>query len=371
MSSNDTTHARWREFARSLVRLENQNWDFSSGLRAAVIILIPLAVGVWGRVPLYGVLATLGALNLLMVTAPKPGVTKLRILGLACLTNAIAFAAGTLVATLPDLLEAPFVVIGVALALLLGADRDRVQLALITAVLFVLGIGLPGASANATPIRLVLVALGGGWALLAVLLTRRLAPWSGPSSLPSATDAAAVASSVSRLELVAYEMPVALAVGAGFLLGVELGLPRDFWIMLTVLVALRLDILSTLAYSTMRILGTVGGATVALVISIATANGWLLGVALAVAVTLMAASRAVNYIIFAFTLTIFVILLLDLVFAGGPYFAEVRILDTVIGGGIALLTGSLLWLATNARTQKRRIDPRLASTKTSTLSSTP
>lgn len=364
MSSTEATSVGWTEFARRLVRVESDRWDFACGARAVMIILVPLIIGLWTHLEADGVLTTLGTLNLLMVTAPRPTVTRLRVLGLACVVNAVAFAAGTFIATLPELFAAPFVVLGVALALLLGADRERVQVALIAAVVFVVGVGLPDASLSVLLPRFVFIAVGGAWACAAIIFTR----W-----YPRPTDASTGQSKPTESpnqhrvlfrELLPHVAPVALAAGFGFLIGAELHLPRDFWIMLTVLVALRPDLYSTFAYASMRILGTIGGATVALVISTATNDVWFLGAALAAAGLVMFASRSVNYIVFAFALTIFVILLLDLAFAGGPYLAQLRILDTVIGGVLALVTGSLLWLAETRRARRKRSGSRSDATGT-------
>jgi uncharacterized membrane protein YccC len=141
-----------------------------------------------------------------------------------------------------------------------------------------------------------------------------------------------------RIHLVAMGATIAL----GFVVGMTLGLPRDYWIMLTVLAALRIDFAGTLAFSTARILGTVIGAAIAFYVTEFTGNLLVQISLLGVFLVLCYATRPVNYTFYAIWVTLTIIVLLNLVYSGGPGFAVDRILDTIIGGALALLVAIVL-----------------------------
>jgi hypothetical protein len=329
-----------RAFLRDLVRSRPEAFDPWFGLGAAGVILAPLALGTLLGAGTAGVLVTLGALNLFLAALPRPHRSPDRLIALAAITNAVAFGAGGLVATLPVALELPCVAAGLTLPLLMGRNPWWEGLGVAAAVMFAVGVGLPVVGTGSAPLRAAAMLLGGAIGLLGWLALMRRAP-----AVRAREDPTPLIEPGMRVPLRAvayYDLVVGLTAAAGFAIGIGLGLERDFWIMLTVLVALRPRFAVTLAYSVARILGTVLGASLAFVVTEYTANFAVLFAVLAFSAAVTIATRPVNNAFYAIWLTLFVIGLLNIVYTGGPGFAVTRILDTGIGGALAIAAGLLL-----------------------------
>jgi hypothetical protein len=321
--------------------------DLLGGLRSAAFVVAPLLLLHALGYTLVAVVVSLGALNLSMVEAAPPARTRMRVLVLSALTNATAFAGGTIVAN-----GGWFAVVAVAVAvwagLLLALDPELKNTGLITAVMFVVGVGLPGGGVANAEVRFPLLLVGGGFALAGILLQRfvidpRRSPapsWRTPVSAPVAP---------SQYAIIENSAAVAVTAALGLALALALGLERDFWVMLTVLVALRLDFSDTISYAWMRVVGTIGGAILASAVALATDNATVLALVLTAACVATFATRNVNYTIYAIALTTYVILLLNLLYSGGPELAATRVLDTLIGGSLACATGALLFLLHRSR----------------------
>ncbi|HTW55991.1 MAG TPA: FUSC family protein [Thermoplasmata archaeon] len=327
-------------FWRNLVRVRPERFDLHLGLRGAVLVLAPLIVGYLLGLVEACVLVTLGALNLLFVEAPGPEFTRARTLAVACVTNTVGFAAGTLAARAPLPVELPLVGAAVAFALLGARWPEWQNVSFIGAVMVVIAVGIPVTNLAGEGLRPFAILLGGLFALSGITIYRA----ASGSPRPPPYDPAPADRPPPWRRVVLHAGVVGTTVAVGLLVGGLLGLPRDYWIMLTVIVALRFDLATTVAYSAARIFGTVGGAAVAFVVTDATGNPWLLFPLLAAAATLCLATRAVNYTVYAVWVTLTVIVLLNLSYAGGPRLAVTRVVDTVIGGGLALLAALVLWI---------------------------
>ncbi len=330
-----------RAIAEDTRHFRPQELDLASGVRTAAFVLVPLLVGLAVGSPEGGVIGTLATLNLFMVDAPGAPTTRPRLLAAAVLANAVAFSAGTVVSVAPELVAVPLLGAGVLVCLLVGARGGRAQLGLIAAVLLVIAVGLPGGSASAAGIRLGLVVAGSVWGLLGAMVPRWFPRWRAWS--PAIVPPSPPRYPGAGLSWLGFPVVVAATVSFALFLGLRLGLVRDFWVMLTVLVALRPDLAHTFSFAVARILGTVLGASIAYAITTEISSLAVLLVLLAVSATVMFATRTVNYVIFASALTVFVILLLNLTFSGGPSLALLRVFDTVLGGTLAVAAGVLLW----------------------------
>ena len=336
-----TTEERSPAFAERLVRLDTRALTLPLGVLYAALVVLPLVIGFLLGLAEASVLVSIGALNLLLVGVPYPGKTSARVLAVACGTNALAFGAGTIVGLVPRLLEVPFVALGIFVALWGTRHHRWENVSFFAAVMFVFAVGVPPTTAWGVVLRPSAVLLGGIWALamleLVSLLLPRLSidlsepPGDGPPSAGQPTFA-----------VTGHIAAVAVTATLGFLVGLQLGLPRDYWIMLTVLVALRPDLASTYAYSMARILGTIVGAAAALLITTLTADPRILFPVLAVTTGLCFATRGVNYLVYSVWITLTVILILNLVYSGGPTLAIARVIDTVLGGALALVAALVL-----------------------------
>jgi uncharacterized membrane protein YccC len=346
--------SRWEEFFHGLVRVRADRLDLRRGIRCGLVVLIPVVVGYFTGLVEAGVLVTMGALNLFFVEPARPGRIESRLLIAAVFVNAAGFGAGTLVALLPRLSEAPLVAVGVAAALLPSVSPRWQGVSFIAAVMFVLPLGIPPTTLLGVALRPLAILIGGAVALIVVLFERTVplpravpAPLCGPSetSMPA----------VDWRAMSVHAAVVGVTAAVGLLIGFELRLPRDYWVLLTVVVALRIDLASTLSLSTARILGTVAGATVAFGVTLFAPSPWILFPVLAAVTGLAFASRGVNYIVYALWVTITIIVLLSLAYAGGPSLAVVRVEDTVIGGALALVASFLLWALVHEGRRPREV----------------
>jgi uncharacterized membrane protein YccC len=116
-----------------------------------------------------------------------------------------------------------------------------------------------------------------------------------------------------------------------------LAIPNGYWVAMTALLLMRPDFQDTLQRSLGRIGGTLLGAIIATVLSAVLAPG---PVALAVLVALFAflayGTLRLNYGVFSFFLTAYVVFLLALAGLGERQVAGERVISTLIGAAFAL-----------------------------------
>ena len=144
---------------KEVTRLDWQNFDLAHGFRASVLVAAPAALGFAVGQPQW-VLATIGALFVTNTEGPNSARLPLPALLLACFTEPIAFGVGTL-AGLNEFLAVPLVGVGVSVCLMASSDQEYVLVGKFTAILFAVGVGLPGGSVPAASQRLWLSMVGG------------------------------------------------------------------------------------------------------------------------------------------------------------------------------------------------------------------
>jgi hypothetical protein len=335
--------------------VDGDRFDVTYGARAALFTVVPLFVGLAVGAVEVGVLVALGALNLLLVQAPRPGRTPFGVLGLAVVTNTTAWAAGMAVGTLSGPLEWGLVGVGVFVVMLAKRYSLFNQLALVTAVMFVVAAGLPGGWDAIAP-NTVLILIGGTWGLFGGVLPSYIRWVERP--LPASAHLSP-AERVSVRTTVSYSVAVAVTVALGLATGQLLGLPRDYWVMLTILAAFRPELADTFDFAAMRMIGTVAGAGLVFALTLEVTNDWILSAVIVVAAALTFAVRAVNYALYSVFLTIFLILLLSLAYHAGPSFAVIRVVDTVVGGAFAVAAGLVLSLG--RRRERSELQPPRSS----------
>jgi uncharacterized membrane protein YccC len=330
-----------RAFAHELVHLEPARLDLRRGVLGASLVLIPLVIGFALGLAEASVLVTIGALNLLLVQLPTPAATRWRVLMVGVVANTVAFGAGTLVGLAPVTLEIPLVAVAILFTLLGTRNPEWEGASFIAAVMFCFAVGIPPTTLAGVVLRPAAVLLGGTWTLAVLSVVQLLWP-RFPSGVEKPSSAIRVHPEARMGPVLTHSTVVAVTVAAGLLVGVGLGLPRDYWIMLTVLVALRVDLASTVNFAAARIAGTVAGASVAFVVTTWTASPWILFPILALTTAFCLATRGVNYAVYAVWITLTVILLLNLVYSGGPTLAIARVIDTLIGGALSLVAAFAL-----------------------------
>lgn len=337
---------------RELLKVDRRAFSISIGLRAGSFVVIPMLVGIaTGQRAL--VYSSLGALFVINTEGPNTVFTSFRVLLLAAIIEPVAFGLGTLAGT-TGLFSIPLMGIGVFLALLLSVLPDWTFLAMFTAIFFAVGVGLPGGSIPMAGVRVAFAVLGSLWAIAGVALHRfvesrrsRRRRGNQPQSDPS-TDSRPAASP-SRLRFAPLPRPlfteenpfghaiiVGVASSLGIAVGLSLGLPRDFWIVVTLILALRPGLGATRSYATLIILGTAFGAVLAAIVTLTISNDYVLWIFLLLFAVAQYATRGANLGLTQLLFTPLVIILLNILYSGQWELALVRVLDVTIGGAIAV-----------------------------------
>ncbi len=164
----------------TLVRLEPGRPAYALGLRMAIILIVPLAVGVGlGQVGPTTIVA-LAALNGGMADSGGAKSTRWRAMTAATVFNALALAAGTLAGNhigtaVPLMFGVTFVC---AMVNLYGNVASNVGF--VVSILFILGVGLPGDGAVSAQ-RLWLALVGGAWSVAVALVVWPVRPYAAAS----------------------------------------------------------------------------------------------------------------------------------------------------------------------------------------------
>jgi uncharacterized membrane protein YccC len=133
------------------------------------------------------------------------------------------------------------------------------------------------------------------------------------------------------------------SVGVAAVVSEVLPLQRSYWVVLTVAIVLKPDLGSVFARGLQRGIGTVVGAVIgAIILAIVPYGLWLL-IPFAVLAALLPYGQRRNYGLFSTFQTPLVVVLIDLLDRAGWRLAEARLVDTLIGCGIALVVGYAPW----------------------------
>ncbi len=140
-----------------------------------------------------------------------------------------------------------------------------------------------------------------------------------------------------RSPLLGFAIRFALVLAAAVLTERLLAIPNGYWVAMTALLLMRPDFQDTLARSVGRVVGTIAGAATATVVSYVIGSGAVALAALVVVFAFLAyATLRLNYGVFSFFVTGYVIFLLVLAGLAEPRVAGVRIVATLIGGAFAV-----------------------------------
>jgi uncharacterized membrane protein YccC len=131
---------------------------------------------------------------------------------------------------------------------------------------------------------------------------------------------------------------IGIAAAIGHAIGLALGLPRDYWIVIPIILAVRPKPSMSITFTLMMVIGTVIGAMIAAALTLDSSNRYLLLAFLFFFSVMVFATRGVNPLLAQIFLVPFVIILLDIYFPGQWYLPFIRILNVTIGGMIAVAT---------------------------------
>jgi uncharacterized membrane protein YccC len=139
----------------------------------------------------------------------------------------------------------------------------------------------------------------------------------------------------------------ALRLGVSLSIGVILysitNLPMGYWVTLTIMLVLKPNLGATFQRFFQRVGGTILGAVVAAIILLAIASKPILDIIIVITVFFGVALIGFNYGYSVVFLSIFILLITDTSNSTGWQFAEVRVLNTLIGAGLAFGSHYFIW----------------------------
>ncbi len=140
-----------------------------------------------------------------------------------------------------------------------------------------------------------------------------------------------------------YALRLATTIACGLLVADLFGLHKSYWILLAILLVMQNGYLLTKTMISQRVTGTLAGVLLALLLIQVASNGWVL-----VSLCLLMALFSFCMIFFHKTLAIsgvtaLVILGYQLAFGSGQDVVFVRLVDSLIGCGLAFASNILLW----------------------------
>jgi hypothetical protein len=321
-------------FLKDIRSLDKSAFSVTTGFRAAAFAIAPIIAGFALHQPAL-LFATLGAIFLTNTEKAFYTIPS-RILLVACFTEAASFGLGTLVATTSHLLSPILLGIAIFAALFVWASTKWAAVGTFTAIIFAVGAGLPGYSIQSAGVRTLFSLIGLLWALLGIEIHRFAL--SHKIQQPSQSESAASGQQppTPRLAALRSALMIGIASAIGYTIGLVLGLPRDFWAVLTIIVAIRPSPSLTISFTSMMVLGTIIGALIAAVITLENSNPYLRLVLLFSFAVMLYATMRVNVILTQIFLVPFIIILLNIYYPGEWYLSFIRILDVAIGGVIAV-----------------------------------
>ncbi|MGW1510529.1 FUSC family protein [Streptomyces sp. NPDC002394] len=140
-----------------------------------------------------------------------------------------------------------------------------------------------------------------------------------------------------------YGLRLALCIGLAQALVSLVPVPRSYWVALTVTFVMKPDFGSVFSRAVLRAAGTAAGIVLAALVLAEVPRGWWDVPVMAVLAALIPASSAKGYAFQTAAITPVILLLSDILNHQGFDLVLPRLYDSLIGCGIALVAGYLLW----------------------------
>lgn len=330
----------WRDF----LKLE------ASGIRTSLATVLPLIIGQITGFPAVGLF--IGLSGLYLSVSDKEGSTVYTLTA-GLLLNAAAMFAGTVLGNDVWLSISLLFLVAFIGGMMAAFGEIAGQIGYVTTLVFAVALG-QAATREAANERFFAFLAGGAFSLILTLIL-----WFFNRRTSSASDET---EAQKNIEIETKEDPVGglwkqftprsiifrhalrLAVAATIAIAVYkfFRLEHGYWLIITVLVIVKPIFADTRTRALERILGSVAGGILAVVIAALIQNIVVLDILLVLFSTLAFSHVRTNYGFYALFLTPFVVLMIDTVIPGDWKIALVRILDTLIGGAIALIVSYLL-----------------------------
>ncbi|MEU1508052.1 FUSC family protein [Kitasatospora sp. NPDC005748] len=153
-----------------------------------------------------------------------------------------------------------------------------------------------------------------------------------------------------------YGLRLALCIGVAQTLVSVIAVPRSYWVALTVTFVMKPDFGSVFSRAVLRAFGTAVGLLIAIPVLAEVPRGWWDVPTIALLAMLIPAFSAKGYAFQTAAITPVILLLSDLLNHQGFRLVAPRLYDSLIGCGVSLIAGYLLWL----ESWHTRIGDRLA-----------
>jgi Fusaric acid resistance protein-like len=369
-----------RNFFHSITSINLGQLKMSAGIRIGIFIIALLAIGLISNHIGESILAILGTINISLVAdAPQPKLSiMIRTLILVSIIDAFVFTIGSLIGLTDGYIGLPLFTLGLFIISYMGIYPNADRIVIVLSVIFSIGVSLPGI--NNIPIgeRFLLLLSGCLWGtfgatIVPIILAKKklisitkerdekvqLSPVEHPSlsSFRHSIYLQTIKPLISNMSLRSghfqFALSFAITGAIGLFIAQGLGIMRGYWILITMCVLLlRSDISVTFSFTSMRIIGTIIGAAIGVIIITNVVDSiCALSFILFILASFFFAMRTVNYALATFFLTSFVLVLLDILIPGQTMLAQVRILDTLIGAGLTLVGVFILWLFSHLKKQ--------------------
>ncbi|MEN8199295.1 MAG: FUSC family membrane protein [Thermodesulfobacteriota bacterium] len=146
-----------------------------------------------------------------------------------------------------------------------------------------------------------------------------------------------------RSSVFRYSLRLSVTVTCGIILANSLALEKYYWMILAILFVMQSGYLMTKTLITQRVLGTIGGVLFGLMLISLPLSDWSL-LTLAVLLGVFSFSMVFIHKVWSiFGVTALVVVAFQLVFAEGQDIVFVRLIDTLLGCGLAFVSNLLLW----------------------------
>ena len=339
-----------KEFVNNITKLDYSSFSLVNCLRSGAFVLLPFLLS-----PAIGYVnaafAALGGMWLTNTEGPKSR-APIWILIIACFSESAAVGLGTLAGTSGSIAPA-LVGIGVFLPMLLHGNPRWTRVGTFTAITFAVGVGIPGDLAAAVH-RSLFSILGTLLVLLGILIQRLVNDrMSNKPSQMRVQDLPRLIDTQLHPDALRNAITIGVASADGFLIGMILGLPRDFWIVVTIILTVQPSFNATLTFTSSMVLGTIIGAVLGAGVIFETKNIYIQLIFLSAFAVFMFATRGVNLALVQVFLAPFIIVLLNIIYLGQVNFAEARVIDVAIGGLISVAAVYVLGLNTIRKYWKR------------------
>lgn len=140
-----------------------------------------------------------------------------------------------------------------------------------------------------------------------------------------------------------HSLRLTLTILLVFIIGSLFPLQNVYWILLTIVVIMRPGYGLTKSRSFQRIIGTIAGGLIAFAILSVIHNPIIIGVLTVICIVLGFTFTASNYKIGATFITMYVVFIYGILIPNIENVIEFRILDTVIGAGLAFIANYFFW----------------------------